>query len=232
MKLEHRIVAALLRLYPAPWRSEYGPELRDILMAHPLSVRVMSDVVWNGLRQRVRAAEPSTFVGLAAMLLILIGLVWNIVAPLPYGHDLTMVLQPSSKTLPTIIVKPLASEFFLLFLVGCGCWTHLRQGGALSQSGMTAMRIAFIAGIPVMLAGILMLSGVLGVIVLGPGDTPTTFHEHGFAFTYYNAQYHAPSALAVLVSPLFRLPESWVVGSLGGLLGRTIISRRRPAAGS
>ena len=53
------IVAALLRLYPAAWRSEYGPELSGILLARPLGPDVIADILWNGFRQRARAAEPS-----------------------------------------------------------------------------------------------------------------------------------------------------------------------------
>jgi hypothetical protein len=121
---------------------------------------------------------------------------------------------------------------------------------------MAAVKISFLAGIPVMLAGVLMLSGVLGVIVLGPGDTPTTFHEHGFSYTYYDAQVRScwirvsapatqtsaqavqsatcpPAPLGILVAPLFTLPSSWLWGIAGGLLGRWITrGRRRPVTTS
>ena len=221
MNMKQRIVTVLLGLYPAAWRSEYGPELSDVLLARPLGARIITDVLWNGLRQRVRNAGPSTLAGLAVMLVILTGIGWNIAAPQPYGRDWTGLLQPSSMTLPTIIVKPLASELYVLFLVGCGCWISLRGGETVSP-GVAAMRISFIAGVPIMLAGALILFGVMDVVVLGPGDTPTTFHEHGFAYTYYSAERQAPSALAVLVSPLFRLPASWIWGTVGGGLGRWI----------
>lgn len=217
-----RMVTALLRLYPAAWRREYGPELADMLLAHPLDARIMGDVLLNGLRQRVRTAEPSTLLGLAAMLVILAGLVWNIAAPPLSGHGLAALLRESSKTLPTVIAIPLASELYVLLLVGCGCWTNLRHHGTLSRSGMAAMKLSFIAGLPLVLAGTLILFGVLSVIVLGPGDAPTTFAEHGFTYTYYNAQHHAPAPLAVLSAPLVRLPESWLWGVLGGQLGRRL----------
>ena len=46
---------------------------------------------------------------------------------------------------------------------------------------MAAMRVCFLAGLPIMTAGVLMLLGVMHATVLGRGDVPTTFREHGFA---------------------------------------------------
>jgi hypothetical protein len=233
MTLKLRMVTALVRLYPAAWRREYGPELTDMLLTRPLSPRIISDVLRNGLRQRIRTAAPSTLFGLAVMLVILTGFLWNIAGPPPNGRTLTDVLRPSSKTLPTVTVTPLASDIYVLMLVWCGCWTHLRDRGKLSRSGVAAMRLCVIAGIPVMVAGVLMLFGILGTVVLEPGQTPTTFHEHGLAYTYYGAQHYPPTPLGVLVSPLFRLPESWLWGVLGGVVGRWMTRLRHgQAAGS
>lgn len=50
------IVAALVRLYPSAWRSEYGAELTDVLLARPVG-------------RRVTRVPRSTILGLAAMLL-------------------------------------------------------------------------------------------------------------------------------------------------------------------
>lgn len=234
MTLKRLIVTTLVRLYPAAWRREYGPELTDMLLAQPLDARVIGDVLWNGLRQAVRTAAPSTLCGVAVMLAILTGFIWNIVAPPLNRHLLTDLLRPTSMTLPSVAVTPFGSDdLYVLILVWCGCWTHLRHGGKLSRSGLAAMRLGFIAGIPVMIAGLLMLAGILGVVAHVPGSTPAAFHEHGLAYTYYGAQHQSPTPLGVLVSPLFRLPESWLWGVLGGLLGRRISrARRKRAAGS
>lgn len=233
MNIRPRVVMLLLRIYPSSWRSEYGPELTDMLLARPLGANTIADVLWSGLRQRIRSVEPATVLGFVMMLVILNGFLWNIAAPRPYGNASTELLQPSTKTLPTITVRPLASEAYVLLLLGCGCWINLQRGGKVSQSGVAAMRVCFIAGLPIMLAGILMLFGVLGLVVLGPGEMPTTFHEHGFTYTYYSAQHSPPAPLSVMVSPLFRLPESWIWGMLGGWLGRRIsVFRQSPAASS
>jgi hypothetical protein len=212
MSVKPRIVAALVRLYPASWRREYGAELNDLLMARPLSAWVVGDVLWSGLRQRVRTAEPSTLVGLAMMLAILAALVRNI-AGAPPGGRLTPLLEDSSMTLPTVVVKPLMTEFYVLLLVGCGCWTQLRHRGTASQSGKAAAKVTLIAGAPIILAGLLMSAGMLDVRVLGSG--------------------FAPTPLGVLFAPLSRLPESWIWGAVGAQLGRRISRlRHNPAAGS
>jgi hypothetical protein len=171
------------------------------------------------------------------LLVMLNGLVWNIIAPSQYGSEASMLPQ-----------NLWGSNLYVLLLVGCGLWTHLRHGGKLDQSGLAAVKISLLAGIPVMLAGALMLSGVLDVVILGPGDIPTTFHQHGFTYTYYDATSRScwirvqdpmgplkavqstacpPAPLGVLVAPLFRLPVSFLWGMAGGLLGRWIARGRR-----
>ena len=207
MTLKHGIVTALVRLFPAAWRSEYGLELTDILLSRPLSPGVIADLAWNALRHRARAPEPSTILGLASMLAILTGFV---LTGGSYGRDWTALLQPSSKSFPTVTVTFLASELYVLLLVGCGCWTHLRHGGTVNRSGMAAMRMSLIASIPILLGALLMMSGLISLRFLGPHLPP-------------------PSALAILVAPLARLPESWIWGAVGGQLGKWN-ARRRPTA--
>lgn len=228
MTIRRQIVWTLLRVYPRAWRGEYGPELTDILLACSLDVRTISDVFWNGLWQRTRVAEPSTRLGLIAMLVIFTGFVWNIVAPSPAGHGLAGVLEESSKTLPTVIVKLLASEVYVLFLVGCGCWTYLRFGSGPSRSGLAAVKTTFIAGTPVMLIGALMWIGALDVVVVSPPvGLTTTFVERGLTYTYYTTQQHSLTPLAVVAAPIFHLPQAWIWGWVGGKVGRGISRARQ-----
>lgn len=207
MTFKDMLVTGLLALYPAAWRAEYGAELKEILLARPLSPRVIGDLTINALRQRARAPEPSTILGLASMFVILTGFV---LTGGSYGRGWTAVLQPSSKTFPTVTVTFLASEVYVLLLVGCGCWTHLRHGGTANQSGVAAVRMSLIAAIPILLAALLMMSGLISLKSLGPHLLP-------------------PSSLAILVSPLARLPESWIWGALGGQLGKWNARRRNHA---
>jgi hypothetical protein len=209
MSTKQRIVTALLRLYPAAWRAEYGPELTDILLARPLSPSVIGDVLWSGLRHRAQAVEPATILGLASMSVVLTGFV---LTGGTYGRNWMAVLQPTSRTLPPVTVTFLGTELYVLLLVGCGCWTHLRYGGKVSRSGVAAMTMSLLAGLPVMVGGVLMTCGVFDVKFLGPDLPPV-------------------SPLAIQISPLARLPEFWIWGALGGLLGQWI-ARRRARAGT
>ena len=209
MRTKQRVVTALLRVYPAAWRAEYGPELTDILLTRPLSLSVIVDVLWSGLGHRAQAVEPSTILGLASMSVVLTGFV---PAGGPYGRNWMAVLQPTSMTFPPVTVTFLGTELYVLLLIGCGCWTHLRYGGKVSRSGVAAMTMSLLAGLPVMVGGVLVICGVFSVKFLGP-DLPTL------------------SPAAIQISPLARLPEFWIWGALGGLLGQWI-ARRRPDAGA
>ena len=225
MSIKHRLITVLLGIYPAQWRREYGGELRDLLLTEPLGPGTIGDVVWNAVRERLRSLELATVFGLVAMAAILTTLSWNIVAPQPYGTGWTTLLEPSDMTFPTIRIRPLVSELYALFLMACGCSMHLRHGTTPARSGMSAMKVCFLAGLPIMTAGVLMLLGIMHAIVLGPGDIPTTFREHGFALSYYSELRQPPGSLAVVLAPLARLGESWVWGAVGGSLGRTIARR-------
>ena len=202
------IVGALLRLYPAAWRSEYGPELTGILLERPLSARVLADVVSNGLWQRARGAEPSTILGLASMFILLTGLVMS---GGRYGGDALAVLRPSSTTFPTVTFTFFANEFYVLLLAGCGYWTYRRHAGKPSRCGVAAMRMSLIAGIPVMVIALLMVFGLVDLMPLDPDG----------------AARMRPSAWAILAAPLARVPEAWIWGSLGGLLGKCLARRRQ-----
>ena len=107
MITEHLIASILLRLYPKRWRREYGAELLDLVLARPLRLGAMSDLAWNGLRQRGRDATPSTILGLASMLAVASGIS---VTGGSYMQDWTAAVRPSLMTFPTITVTFLASK--------------------------------------------------------------------------------------------------------------------------
>ena len=208
MRTKQWIVTALLRLYPAAWRAEYGPELTAILLAHPLSPRVIGDVMWNGSKQSAQAAEPSTILGLASLLVVLT----FVLTGGSYGRRWILLVQPTTKTLPTVNVTFMSSGYYVLLLIWCGCWTYLRHRGKVNQSGVAGVRMSLIAAIPLMFGGLLMMFGLIGPTLLGPHFEPS-------------------ASWAVLAAPLFRLPDSWLWAALGGQLGKWI-ARRRPDAGA
>lgn len=222
MKYQDQIVSAMLRVYPTAWRQEYGAELADVLSQRPLTAGTVADVLWNGAGQRLRYTEPAARMGTLVMLCVIAGVISNVVAPASAGQGFAAVLKDSGKTLPTVLVTPLATDLYVLMLVGCGCWTHLRYGGPVSESSMAAVRLGALAGMPVMVVGLLMLLGTIHLRVVGPGDV-LTLSRQGWTYTYYTARSHTPSSLSVLTAPLFRLPGAWLWGLIGGQLGRVVV---------
>lgn len=219
--MKHRVIEALLRLYPAAWRREYGPELRGVLEDRPLGRWTVVNVVRGGVWQRLRSAEPWVVMGLPLAALVVVGLTWQIVAPPPYSVQMEQPGGPRG-TLVTFLV-------FTLLFGGCGCWTVLRHGGTLPRAGVQAMKMGLLAGSPVLLMGLLMMTGALGVIVLGPGDGPTTFAEHGFAITFYGENGVVPfmySPAGLVLGQFIDLAPKWMIGAIGGAIGRAI--RHRP----
>jgi hypothetical protein len=193
------LVAGLVRLYPAAWRDEYGAELTDLLLARPLGPLVIADVLWNGLRLRAQSAAPSTILGVPLMLFILAALVES-------GGGAMM--RPSHRTFPTVAVTSMSAFHFIYLSIFCGCWTHLRYGGRARRAGFAAMRMGFIAGIPIMVTAVLMRSGLLDL-------------------SFSGAQLPPPSPWAILIAPLARLPECWIWGALGGQLGKRVARNRQ-----
>lgn len=211
--MKPRLIAALLRLYPAAWRREYGPELQGVLEDRPLGARTIANVVWGGLRQRVRTGEPWAVMGLALLVVITVFLTKQILSPPPYWPGVERgVYWPAN-----IVV--------MLVLMGCGCWTVLRHGGTLPRAGLQTMKMGLVANLPYFLVALLMWSGALGVIVIGAGDTPTTFAEHGFAITVYGTDGTSAfifTPFGLVATHLANLVDCWIFGTIGGAVGRAI----------
>ena len=200
-----QVIAALVRLYPAAWRREYGDELIGVLAARPLTLRVVLDVAASAARERARAPEPATILGIASMLVVCAGFV---LTPGRYGVNWPAVVRPTGITFPTVTVTVVASDVYAVLLIACGCWTRLR-GGAAARPGIAAMKTSLIAGLPVVAAGLLMTVGAIDVTFV-PG-----------------AQAIDPAPIVMTIAPLLRLPESWIWGSVGGSLARWIEGVRR-----
>src|SRR5262249_14964174 len=144
------------------------------------------------------------------MLVVADGILTNLAG----GGSYTL-LADSTKTLPTIVVKPMESNLYAGLLIVWGCWTAVRTGGTAATSGRATTRMSFIAAAPIILAGILMMFGVLAV------RTNDFSHaaSRGVAFNYVGTRF-APWAIAV--APFFALPKCWLYGAIGGSLGRRI----------
>jgi hypothetical protein len=149
MTLRDRIVNALVRLYPASWRAEYGAELADLLRGRPLGAGVMGDVLLNGCRARVHADLPATLIGL-----LMLGIV---IAAYASG---AVILKPTNITFPSLVVAQTnpRNEMYVLVLVVGGLWTRLRRGGTIGRSAWAAAVVTFVADLPVLIFGFATLS--------------------------------------------------------------------------
>lgn len=225
MNTRRWIIAALMLTYPKTWRAEYGAELEDLLLAQDLSLRTVADVFASGVSERVRRTDPVVLCGLAMSLIIALGIVANVAGWPAFAFDWTVVLQPSAKTLPTVVVKPFGSEAYTLVLAGCGWWVVARRGGTVTQAGAAAARLTFIAGLPVMVVGLLLWFGVFELAVL---DGTAALPRDGLSYSYYDAALQRPGPFAIAAAPLFALPLSWLWGTIGGNVARWTV---RPNAG-
>ena len=221
--MKRTLVSWLMRLYPRAWRQEYGAELADMLRARPLTARVCGDIVLSALWQRLRAIQAPTWVGIVLMFSMIAAIAWNIVAPPHYGRS----------ALPEYIEflqKPMRSEFYVLVIAGLGFWTIVRGNQRPARAAIIA---SLISSLPLMVVGLLMLSGVLPYTELVPGQIPTTFEERGLLYTFYKGvqQIPGPAPLPLLLAPLLRLPGACLWGVIGGGLGRKYVNwRRRPVS--
>ena len=203
-----RLAEALLRIYPDAWRREYGEELFDILISRPLTWRVAADVLGAGLRQRIRAAEPATVLGVATVVVLLSQLALTAAG---YRTPATAMLRPTDMTFPTVAASFMVSLVYPWLLIGCGWWTAYRHSSySAKRCGMATMRMSLIGGIPVLVAGVLLAADVITASQVGLGGV-------------------SPMPLAVIVAPLARLPEAWLYGWMGAWIRCQRVRSQEPA---
>jgi len=202
------IVAALVGLYPARWKREYADEFRDVLMQRRLSLAAVLDTILSAAGQQVRLGEPWLIIGFPWMLLVIGGIVWNMLHPGPYARD---SVGPSIDFLPPLVI---------------GYWTVWRNPEQ-GHGGRAAMKHAMLISWPLCALGILYGLGILRILVLGPGDPSTTFHEHGFAYTLYDHQRRSIDWFPLFANPILQVPFLGLIGWLGGLAARGRARRRQ-----
>ena len=194
--MKHWIVRTLLKLYPAPWRREYGAELEDMLLARPLMVHIVGDVLRNGLWQRLRSAEPAMLVGLGMMLMAL-------------------VKQPLD-TSPYLLVLFGCGLWTSLRHGG----DSSKSGRTAIKISIIAGIPVMISG-ALLWAGVLVTAiPVAKQLCWLRVSEPISFWQGLKSATC------APAPLGFLISPLLMLPQAWLWGTLGGRFGRWIASIR------
>ena len=172
-------------------------------------------------------AEPATLIGLALLVETVSLLAINIFSPPPFFQNPHTGLPELAGSM-ALLLQPLNTAAYLVILMASTCWLQIRYRASSAQCGRAAAKITFLASSPTLVAGLFILFGVLRMVVLGPGEAPTTFREHGFAFTYYVQQHSDPARWFLLASVVLRLPAAYFLGIAGGALGRGIarVTRR------
>ncbi len=220
------LVSALMHLYPPAWRKQYGAELAAMLQARPLTARVCVDVVRSAMWQHLRTVQAVALVGLVLMLVTIGAIAWNVVDPPSFGYSWN---KPTVPDRIELLQRPLHSEIWVLFLVGIGFWTARSSN---RSAGWAAVQVSTIAALPLLVTGVLMMSGLLDFVELHPGQTPTTYQERGILYTFYQGwqQIPGPAPIVMLLSPLLRLPGAYLWGVIGGEIARRVFRSRRQTA--
>lgn len=210
-------VSALLRMYPARWRHEYGEELTGILMDKILGPSALFDVFRAATGQQLRVGEPWLILGVPLLIFNLAIMVWNTFNPATYVGS-------------TLDASPAQRILFWLPALCVGCWTVLRNPEH-GQPGMAAMKSALLTTWPVSLIALLAAIGVLSVVTLGPGDLPGRLSAHGLTITLYDRLGRPTHLFPLFVLPIFNLPAAAVGGCIGGLSARVWLrlGRRKTA---
>jgi hypothetical protein len=198
MTIKARAVRLLLRLYPRPWREEYGPELEALLLARPLDMRVVADVAANGVRASLRNPDPAA----ACAVVTVAAMTLSAVKGGPDQHVLegmTRLLSDSGKLLPTTVIAPLYGNAYGLLMVACGCWAAVRDRRSVWGGGRAAALATVAAGIPFIAAGMLMGAGVW----------------HSAAALPSRATW-----VAIVLTPFFAAAQALVWGMVGAWIAR------------
>lgn len=153
--MKRLLVAALIRLYPARWRSEYGAEFTEVLLRRPIGVRELVNVVGSAIWQQCRGGEPWMLIGIPFL-----ALETFVVVSAMRGEPFADLSRRGGWPAQFI-------QFALFFAVGF--WTIMRRGRAAGRAGM---KFNMIATCPFIAAGLLALSGALHITIVNAKAQP------------------------------------------------------------
>jgi hypothetical protein len=211
--MKRRFVEALVRFYPARWRREYGAEFVDLVASRPLGAATVADVIWNAMRQQAAFGEPWILVGVPLLALNVVQYAMLILYPAPYESDSFSGGHWAAAVLA------------ILMYAGVGYWTVMRNGPT-AHAGRAAMKMSLMMNSPLCLLALLAGMGILRILVMGPGDAATSFHEHGFAMAYYDHARRAPSIFGIFLIPFIASIEPLAYGWMGGRVAKSVLKGR------
>jgi hypothetical protein len=204
MNYKAHIIRGLLYFYPEKWRIEYGEELDALLLSRPLSAAIISDVLLNGLQQRLRELAPWKVTGALLFAWTIIGLIWNSATP----------FSPVWFSRYCVAIS--------LFLLLGGCWTTLRSPTTISKAAWLTTKAALVSIIPEVFVCLLWAAKVVRPSVLDLSGLPS-LHASQMTLLYFRG--------SIMLSPIqdlsvlfgTTLVEGWVMGLVGATLGSLAI---------
>jgi len=147
--MKRHLIAFLLRLYPARWRSEYGAEFAGVLAARPLTAGEFCNVAMNAAWQQLRLQEPWLLLGVPVALIECA----QLIAGMPFAareHDRNFA----------------GAAFALAVFFATGFWTMWRNG---KRAGRAAIAFNLLATAPYFLFGLGALAGVAPIRTVDAG---------------------------------------------------------------
>jgi hypothetical protein len=150
--MKRLLVSALIRLYPARWRAEYGAEFQEVLLRRPLGLRELLNVSANALRQQLRLGEPWLLLGVPFTALSIGGCL-RIVEGMPFAarvHDRNFA----------------GASIALAAFFAVGYWTMWRNG---SRAGRAAIKFNLLAAAPYFLLGVAAEARLIPITTVDAG---------------------------------------------------------------
>jgi hypothetical protein len=204
MNYKAHIIRGLLNFYPEKWRIEYGEELDALLLSRPLNGAIISDVLRNGLRQRLRQIAPWKVIGALLFAWTIIGLSWNSA---------------------TAFSPAWYSRYYIagdLFLLLGGCWTTLRSPTTISRAAWFTTKAALVSTIPEAIVCLLWSARIVHPTVLDLSGSPV-LHGNQITLLYFRGSIILPPIQYLTVLFVITLAQGWAIGLVGGTLGSLAI---------
>jgi hypothetical protein len=149
--MKPHLIAFLLRLYPARWRSEYGAEFAGLLASRPLTAREFCNVAAHAAWQQLRLQEPWLLLGIPFTVVSCMGCA-RVIAGIPFAA------REQRNVAGAIIAM---AAFFVI-----GYWTMWRKG---KGAGRAAIRFNILAAAPYCLLGLAWAAGLLRITTVDAG---------------------------------------------------------------
>jgi hypothetical protein len=204
MNYKAHIIRGLLNFYPEKWRIEYGEELDALLLSRPLNAGIISDVLLNGLQQRLREVAPWKVTGVLLFAWTVIGLSWNS----------AKAFSPAWYSRYYIAVN--------LFLLLGGCWTTLRSPTTVSRAAWFTTKAALVSTIPEAVVCLLWAAKIVHPAVLDLSGSPV-LHGNHITLLYFRGSILLSPIQYLSVLFVITLVQGWAIGLVGGTLGSLAI---------